>query len=116
MIMPITLPRSGLRSQAHVLGIPKARIWAIWQPHTYSRTKTLFLDFARAFKDADKVIVTEVYAAREPKQDFTSAEIVSAMPHLSALLYQDTARSDGLSVEESSIRRCGACAFGRRCR
>ena len=60
---------------------PKARIWAVWQPHTYSRTKTLFLDFARAFKDADKVIVTEVYAAREPKQDFTSAEIVSAMPH-----------------------------------
>jgi len=63
---------------------PNARIWAVWQPHTYSRTQTLFLDFARAFKDADKVIVTEVYAAREPEQDFTSAEIVSAMPHLSA--------------------------------
>ncbi len=63
---------------------PNARIWAVWQPHTYSRTKTLFLDFARAFKDADQVIVTEVYAAREPKQDFTSAELVSAMPHLSA--------------------------------
>ena len=62
---------------------PEARIWAVWQPHTYSRTKTLFLDFARAFKDADKVIVTEVYAAREPKEEFTSAEIVSAMPHLS---------------------------------
>ena len=44
----------------------------------------LFLDFARAFKDADQVIVTEVYAAREPQEDFTSAEIVSAMPHLSA--------------------------------
>jgi UDP-N-acetylmuramate--alanine ligase len=63
---------------------PERRIWAVWQPHTYSRTKTLFLEFARAFKDADEVIVTEVYAAREPKQDFTSAEIVSAMPHLSA--------------------------------
>jgi UDP-N-acetylmuramate--alanine ligase len=63
---------------------PDRRIWAIWQPHTYSRTKTLFLEFARAFKDADEVIVTEVYAAREPKQDFTSAEIVSAMPHMSA--------------------------------
>jgi len=63
---------------------PNRRIWAVWQPHTYSRTQTLFLDFARAFKDADEVIVTEVYAAREPKQDFTSAEIVSAMPHLSA--------------------------------
>jgi UDP-N-acetylmuramate--alanine ligase len=63
---------------------PQARIWAVWQPHTYSRTKTLFLDFARAFKDANEVIVTEVYAAREPKEDFTSAEIVSAMPHFSA--------------------------------
>jgi len=63
---------------------PYRRIWAVWQPHTYSRTKALFLDFARAFQDADKVIVTEVYAAREPQQDFTSAEIVSAMPHLSA--------------------------------
>jgi len=63
---------------------PDARIWAVWQPHTYSRTKTLFLDFARAFKDADQVIVTEVYAAREPRQEFTSAEVVSAMPHLSA--------------------------------
>jgi len=63
---------------------PEARIWAVWQPHTYSRTRTLFLDFARSFKDADKVIVTEVYAAREPKEEFTSAEIVSAMPHLSA--------------------------------
>ncbi len=63
---------------------PKERIWAVWQPHTYSRTKTLFLDFARAFKDANEVIVTEVYAAREPREEFTSAEIVSAMPHMSA--------------------------------
>jgi UDP-N-acetylmuramate--alanine ligase len=63
---------------------PEARLWAVWQPHTYSRTKTLFLDFARAFKDANEVIVTEVYAAREPQEAFTSAEIVSAMPHLSA--------------------------------
>jgi len=63
---------------------PERRIWAVWQPHTYSRTRTLFLEFSRAFKDADEVIVTEVYASRESKQDFTSAEVVGAMPHLSA--------------------------------
>jgi UDP-N-acetylmuramate--alanine ligase len=63
---------------------PGQRIWAVWQPHTYSRTKTLFLEFARAFKDADEVIVTEVYAAREPRGEFTSAEVVSSMPNLSA--------------------------------
>ncbi|HXQ39456.1 MAG TPA: UDP-N-acetylmuramate--L-alanine ligase [Anaerolineales bacterium] len=68
---------------------PDRRIWAVWQPHTYSRTQTLFLEFARAFKDANEVIVTEVYAAREPQQDFTSAEIVSTMPHLSARYIKD---------------------------
>ncbi|MCL4261309.1 MAG: UDP-N-acetylmuramate--L-alanine ligase, partial [Anaerolineales bacterium] len=55
---------------------PDRRIWAVWQPHTYSRTHMLFREFSRAFDDADEVIVTEVYASREPQQDFTSAEIV----------------------------------------
>lgn len=63
---------------------PKSRLWAVWQPHTYSRTKVLFTEFSRAFKDADEVIVSEVYASREPKEDFSSAEVVSAMPHPSA--------------------------------
>ncbi|MDP1546650.1 MAG: UDP-N-acetylmuramate--L-alanine ligase [Anaerolineales bacterium] len=63
---------------------PNRRIWAVWQPHTYSRTQTLFLEFSRAFSDADEVLVTEIYASREPKQDFSSAEVVSAMPHSSA--------------------------------
>jgi UDP-N-acetylmuramate--alanine ligase len=58
---------------------PKRRIWAVWQPHTYSRTKTLLQDFTGAFGDADEVIVTEVYAAREAQQNFSAAEIVSAM-------------------------------------
>jgi UDP-N-acetylmuramate--alanine ligase len=63
---------------------PNRRIWAVWQPHTYSRTQTLFLEFSRAFKDANQVLVTEVYASREAKQEFSSAEVVSAMPHASA--------------------------------
>jgi UDP-N-acetylmuramate--alanine ligase len=63
---------------------PGRRIWAVWQPHTYSRVQTLFLEFSRAFGDADQALVTEVYASREAKQDFSSAEVVAAMPHLSA--------------------------------
>jgi len=63
---------------------PKHRIWAVWQPHTYSRTQTLFVEFSRAFADADQVLVTEIYASREAKQDFSSAEVVSSMPHSSA--------------------------------
>jgi len=63
---------------------PTSRIWAVWQPHTYSRTKTLFFEFAHAFTDADEVLVTEIYAAREPQESFSSAEVVSAMSHPSA--------------------------------
>ncbi len=63
---------------------PERRIWAVWQPHTYSRTQTLFEHFVSAFGDANEVLVTEVYASREPKQDFTSAMVVSSMRHPSA--------------------------------
>ncbi len=63
---------------------PGRRIWAVWQPHTYSRTQALFYEFTRAFGDADQVLVTEVYPSREPKQSFSSAEVVSAMAHSSA--------------------------------
>jgi len=60
---------------------PDQRLWVVWQPHTYSRTKTLFKEFSMAFEDADEVIVTEVYAAREPQEEFSSAEVVKAMSH-----------------------------------
>lgn len=41
------------------------RIWCIFQPHTYTRTKFLMNDFITAFENADIVIVTDIYAARE---------------------------------------------------
>ena len=63
---------------------PGRRIWAVWQPHTYSRTQMLFVEFTRAFEDADEVLVTEIYASRESDPGFSSAEVVSAMPHPSA--------------------------------
>jgi len=40
-------------------------IWAVFQPHTYSRTRALLDEFAGSFSDADRVIVTDIYAARE---------------------------------------------------
>lgn len=46
------------------------RIIAIFQPHTFSRTKELLNDFATAFSDADIAIIADIYAARE-KDDGT---------------------------------------------
>lgn len=39
--------------------------WAIFQPHTYSRTKLLLDDFAEALQNFDNVIILDIYAARE---------------------------------------------------
>jgi len=65
----------------------RRRIWAVWQPHTYSRTLAFLQDFSGSFSDADQVLVTEVYAAREKAQDFdnfTAAQAVAKMDHPAA--------------------------------
>ncbi|MEW5871366.1 MAG: UDP-N-acetylmuramate--L-alanine ligase [Chloroflexota bacterium] len=60
---------------------PGRRLWAVWQPHTYSRTRTLFDGFVSALSQADQVIVTEVYAAREaaPVDGFSGDWLVRAL-------------------------------------
>jgi len=61
------------------------RVWAVWQPHTYSRTKTLYDKFVTAFNDADCVLVTDIYRSRENfDPDFSAKQIVQAMDHPNA--------------------------------
>lgn len=64
---------------------PGKRIWAVFQPHTFTRTKALLDDFANAFGDADHVIVVEVFAARERDSlGISGAQIVARMRHADA--------------------------------
>lgn len=58
---------------------PGRKLWAVWQPHTYSRTKLLHNEFSKAFFDADEVIVTEIFPSREPKEDYSSYKVVQDM-------------------------------------
>ncbi len=44
---------------------PHNRLWCVFQPHTYTRTKAFLDDFASALSLADKVVLTDIYAARE---------------------------------------------------
>ena len=44
---------------------PHKDIWCIFQPHTYTRTKAFFHEFAQALSLADHVILADIYAARE---------------------------------------------------
>ena len=44
---------------------PHKTLWCVFQPHTYSRTKAFLDDFAEALSLADKVVLADIYAARE---------------------------------------------------
>ncbi len=54
------------------------RIIAAFHPHLFSRTRDLLDAFARAFHDADEVIIAPIYAARELDDGSISAEILAA--------------------------------------
>ena len=62
---------------------PHKELWAVWQPHTYTRTEKLFAQFLDAFDDADHVLVTEIFPSREPvRNDFSSKQVVQSMKHV----------------------------------
>lgn len=60
-------------------------LWAMFQPHTYSRTRTLLAEFAESFAEADHVIVTEIFASREKRDGTLSGQdLVRRMQHSDA--------------------------------
>lgn len=44
---------------------PHKKIWCVFQPHTYTRTKAFLPQFAEALCGADHVVLADIYAARE---------------------------------------------------
>lgn len=52
------------------------KIYCVFQPHTYSRTKTLFDQFTTAFDDADELILMDIYAAREKDTGIVSSDML----------------------------------------
>lgn len=58
----------------------RKRVLTMFQPHRYSRTKALCKEFGGAFHDADRVVVTDVYAASEaPIPGISGQTIVDEM-------------------------------------
>ncbi len=55
---------------------PEGRVIAVFQPHRYSRTRTLHREFGEALTAADAVLVTEVYGAGEMPEPGVSGKLV----------------------------------------
>lgn len=75
------------------LRFPDSRIWAIFEPHTFSRTEAVLGDLSKSFEFADRVLLAEIYPAREKKTDnsITGAKVVEeiAKKHKDVRLVSD---------------------------
>ena len=57
---------------------PHNAVWCVFQPHTYTRTKAFFHEFAEALSHADHLILADIYAARETDTLGVSSEALAA--------------------------------------
>jgi UDP-N-acetylmuramate--alanine ligase len=65
---------------------PGRRLWAVWQPHTYSRTKLLLDEFAASFADADRVVALDIYRSRETDDlGISTATVLAKTSHAAAI-------------------------------
>jgi len=87
---------------------PKKRLLAVFHPHTFTRTKALFKGFVAGFKDADELIILDIYAsARERRGGVSGAQLV-----------RDIGRENGRRGRKQPVRHIptlkAAAAYLRR--
>ena len=70
--------RAALAAARQKVG-PDRRLWAVFEPHMYSRTALLMDAFSTAFTDADEVVIAEIFASRDTPEAMasTSAEALA---------------------------------------
>ena len=56
---------------------PHENIWCVFQPHTYTRTKAFFNEFAEALSHTDHLVLADIYAARETDTLGVSSEALA---------------------------------------
>ncbi len=67
---------------------PHKTLWCVFQPHTYTRTRAFLKGFAKSLSMADKVILADIYAAREKDPgDISSQNLADELKKLGRDVY-----------------------------
>jgi UDP-N-acetylmuramate--alanine ligase len=80
------------------------RVWAVFQPHRYSRTQALRSEFGAAFRDADRVVLMDVYSAGEAPIPGVSGKtvldaVLATCPRTQVAYFPHRADIEGYIVE-----------------
>ncbi len=67
--------------KAAKLKYPNSKLWAVFEPHTFSRTQATLPELIKAFESADEVLISEIYPAREKISNapISSTDIIKEM-------------------------------------
>ena len=82
------------------------RIWVVFQPHMYTRTKVFFDEFVQAFErsSADKIIFVDIFAAREEKnKNLSSKDLVRAIKNKETKYIPDFEYLANYLAKEASV-------------
>lgn len=84
---------------------PESRIWAVFEPHTYSRTMATLTELTKAFADADQVIIAEIYPAREQRSlaNISGQDVVDAVTQEHSAVQYAADRSAALALLEPHL-------------
>ena len=64
------------------------RLWAVFEPHMYSRTKLFLEEFSRSFADADEVVIADIFASRDSEaaiRSTSAAELADVIERASGI-------------------------------
>lgn len=71
---PVAITKTLRAARTHFPG----RIWCVFQPHLFSRTRYLLSEFAQAFTDSDILVLADIYPAREKDPGDISSRLLAA--------------------------------------
>jgi UDP-N-acetylmuramate--alanine ligase len=83
---------------------PHKSLWCVFQPHTYTRTRQHLTEFAEALSLADKIVLADIYAAREKNPgDVSSKDLVNELEKLGKEVYYFPCFDD---IENFLLQNC----------
>lgn len=86
---------------------PGRRVWAVFEPHTFSRTEKLLEDLAASFQGSDEVLLAPIYGAQDPAKEthVTNESLLAAVKHNHMHARSVSGRDEVVSILKAEVKK-----------